>query len=299
MDKSSSGPQQPIADSGAGCERDSEPANGNDPTPDPLVLPRPGFSKLKEDDVERVHGKSIKCLIRKHRDYIVYLDNEMSVWWAINENSLLLENALSGEVLNEVSYLECVDVTALKPHQLEGFRRMLGEAVARLLDTKDPNQARAVLSYARQYITARFTENARLWYLSASSIATLLVTIIISSLLLNREAIHLGEKAVTVILGIGGGALGALLSILLRSEGVPKDISAGRKLYYCEAISKIVAGMIGALIMALGIEAKFFLGNLDVASNHVTVIMLFCLVAGAGERLIPSLISKVELTDSL
>ena len=299
MDKPLSGTLQPIADSDVGPEPNSESANGNHSTPDHFVLTRSGFSKLREGDDERVHGKTIKCLISKHRDYIVYLDNEMSVWWATNKDFEFLENAKSGEILNEVSYLESVDVSALKPYQLEGFRRMLGEAVARLFDTNDQKQARAVLKYARHYITARCTENARLWYLSASSIATLIVTIIIGSLLLNREAIQLGDKAVTVILGIGGGALGALLSILLRSEGVPKDISAGRTLYYCEAISKIVAGMIGALIVALGIEAKFFLGNLDAASNHMTLIMLFCLVAGASERLIPSLISKVELTDSL
>ena len=260
---------------------------------------RTGFKRLKEGQEEFVHGKIIHSLICKHRDYIVYLDDKLSVWWATDEHLKVLENAAAGEILNEVSYLESVDVNALRPHQVLAFRRMLGEAVARLLDTKDAKQARKVLNYARQYITARYAENARVWYLSASAITVVVVGFVIMALLLGRGFLHLSDGTITVIGGLGGGALGAFLSILLRTESVPKDISAGRRLYSCDAVSKIVAGMIGALLVVLGIQAKFFLGNLDTTSAQMSLVMLFSIVAGASERLIPSLISKVELTDSL
>ena len=173
---------------------------------------------------------------------------------------------------------------------------MLGEAVARLLDVKDVKQAKRVLTYARSYIAARNAENVRLWYLSASGIATLVAGATIWVIWLAREPLHVEPKGIAYALGIGGGALGAFLSILLRSESVPKDISAGKKLYYAEAIAKVLAGMIGALLVALGIETKLFFGNV-IGDPQLALIAMFGIVAGMSERLVPSLVTKVELTN--
>ena len=258
---------------------------------------RVGFSKLIEGKEEIVHGKVIKHLICKNRDYIVYLDDDLNVWWATDKDANCFDSPAAGEILNEVSYLEGVDVSTLKVHQKEAFRRMLGEAVARLLDVKDAKEAKRVLTYARSYINARNAENVRLWYLSASAIATFVVGVAISLIWLARNQLQVGPKGVAYALGIGGGALGAFLSILLRSESVPKDISAGKHLYYAEALAKVLAGMIGALLIALGIETRFFFGSVQ-ADNQLALIAMFGIVAGMSERLIPSLVSKVELTNS-
>jgi hypothetical protein len=258
----------------------------------------PGFSKLKEGDEELVHGKIIRTLISKHQDYIVYLDEDSNVWWATKKDLNCFDTPQAGEILNEVSYLEAVDVNALRPHQVLAFRRMLGEAVARLLDARDPKQAKNVLRYARNYMTARYAENARLWYLSASGLATLLViTVIAFFLILAQGRLVLTADVVSYPVAIAAGAIGALLSILLRSETVPKDISAGKRLYYSEAVAKILAGMIGALLVALGIETKFFFGTFQ-GNNQLALVALFGIAAGASERLIPSLINKVELSNS-
>ncbi|HXQ72654.1 MAG TPA: hypothetical protein VN844_19310 [Pyrinomonadaceae bacterium] len=274
----------------------SNPAFSDPPEPD-FQRRHVGFSKLIEGDEELVHGKIIKCLICKHREYIVYLDNNYGVWWATDDKENCFDSPGAGEILNEVSYLEGVDVSTLKSHQVLAFRRMLGEAVARLLDVKDVKQAKRVLTYARDYIAARNAENVRLWYLSASGIATLVAGVTIWVIWLAQYRLHVGPKGIEFALAIGGGALGAFLSILLRSESVPKDISAGKKLYYAEAIAKVLAGMIGALLVALGIETKLFFGNV-VGEPQLALMVMFGIVAGMSERLVPSLVTKVELTNS-
>jgi hypothetical protein len=46
------------------------------------------YSVLREGEVEPVLGKRIDTLIAKHRDYIVYLDDELYVEWASSDRGL-------------------------------------------------------------------------------------------------------------------------------------------------------------------------------------------------------------------
>jgi hypothetical protein len=268
--------------------------------PDQITNVRVGFARLKEGDQELVHGKKIEHLICKHRDYIVYLDSDLYVFWAIDDDFKKDWKNYSqfGEVVNEVSYLEAIDVTSLPTHQVASYRRMLGEAVARLLDTQNPDQAKAVLEKARSYINARSSENARLWYLTASLQATAGAVIVVLLIWAAKAYLPLGFRTLSIILGVGAGALGAFLSILLRSHTVPLDISASKRLYRFEGFAKVLAGMIGALLVALGVEAKFLFGNINSSEGQLELILVLCIVAGASERLIPSIIRNVELAAS-
>src|ERR1051325_2319260 len=85
---------------------------------------RVGYAKLKEGDVERVHGKTIKHLISKDRNWIVYRDPDLSVFWAIDDaiKSKWVDYPAFGETVNEISALEAIDVSNLSKDQIASFR---------------------------------------------------------------------------------------------------------------------------------------------------------------------------------
>lgn len=113
-----------------------------------------------------------------------------------------------------------------------------------------------------------------------------------------KNHLPFGSNALNALMGVGCGALGAFLSILLRSHSVPLDVSAGKKLYQFEGVAKIMAGMIGALLVALGVEGRFLFGNIGTSEGRLELILVLCIIAGASERLIPSIIRKVEIADA-
>jgi len=52
--------------------------------------------------------------------------------------------------------------------------------------------------------------------------------------------------------------------------------------------------MLGALLIGLAIKSEIFFSVLNSAANPLPVFLTVCTVAGASERIVPSLIKKVE-----
>src|SRR5262245_29582067 len=92
---------------------------------------REAFLSLREGEEDPVLGKLVDTLIARHDEYIVYLDDELYVWWACDTAST--ESEGSAEVLNRVSWLEAKPIYMSKEDQRRTYRRMLGEGVARML----------------------------------------------------------------------------------------------------------------------------------------------------------------------
>ena len=91
------------------------------------------FSGFCEGDLEPSLNKRIDSLIEAQREFIVYLDEDQYVMWSIIPGSSKLSVPKSGEVLNRVALLESDSIGLMKGENLERFRRLLGESVARLL----------------------------------------------------------------------------------------------------------------------------------------------------------------------
>lgn len=254
------------------------------------------FSSFQEGDLEPTLGKQIKFLIYHARSFIVYIDNEDFVEWATTEEIKPSEEGL-GPVLNSVGYLEARSMSLLDPKHVLPFRRLLGESLARAFVERKSDNALAILDLADKYMTARSNERARTWYLSAAAISTTLVTIAIAIIWLRRGSmtIMLGQNGFQAVLGAAVGSLGALLSIITRSNKISMDASAGWKVHYLESAARIVVGIFGALLVALAIKANLVLPSSS-AANSLPLIMLICIIAGASERLVPNLIKHIEST---
>src|SRR6266487_3724682 len=90
------------------------------------------FTPYCEGDIEPSLHKKIQDLIDSDTDYIVYLDDEHFVQWAITDSYGDVAEEF-GEIASCVALLETQSTALLSPERAGPFRRLLAEALARSL----------------------------------------------------------------------------------------------------------------------------------------------------------------------
>lgn len=258
------------------------------------------FSSFCEGDIEPTSNKMIYSLIDARDEYIIYLDDEFYVQWSyLNSYDKKVPKSF-GAVADRVGHLETLSRSQLRPSQYEHFARVLAEAMARVIADADERHAVELLSRATAYLQLRGTENARYWYIRGSSLTAIpfLLAMIVFWSCRSSLTQFLGAGAFDIALGSFVGALGALLSILTRSEKIPMDPAAGPFIHYLESGSRILAGSLGALLLALAIKSNMLLGIFKSGEYSFAVLLALCFVAGTSERFVSGLVKKIESTAS-
>src|SRR5947209_15635237 len=235
------------------------------------------FSYLCEGDVEPSLNKIINTLVDSERGYIVYLDDEYSVEWTMNESYEGLPDGF-GDVANRLGVLEALSMTQLRPLQVLPFRRLLAESMGRILGDRDEKKALDVLDKAEAYLKARGNENARSWYIRWAAPFAITLTAAAFVLWIFRNGIEpkLGMNTFEITIGTLIGSLGALLSILSRSESLSIDPTAGAFIHYIEGVSRIVVGSAGALLVALAVKSNVFLGVIKSSEHSFAALLVIC-----------------------
>jgi hypothetical protein len=172
---------------------------------------------------------------------------------------------------------------------------LVGEALGCSFE-HDYENAQNMLDAARQYFKARSEEISRVWYLSASATVAAIFALLGLIVWICRSwiATQLGTEFVLYSIASSLGALGALLSVIWRSGELKFDSSAGRRLHHLEAGSRVVAGALSGLLLALAVRYKIVLGGFVTGENLTGVMMIAALAGGSGERLASSIISKFD-----
>lgn len=244
-----------------------------------------------EGDIDPTLNKTIRTLIDCDTGYLVYLDEDLCVQWTFNEDSP------SGfdDVANRIGRLETLSITQLLPLQQEPFERLLAESMARILGDQNEEKAKASLDEAEAYLKARGTENARRWFLNGVGKIALPALVVTGVLLLALNSISaaLWRDILEILSATGIGALGAFLSVASRTEAITFEPAAGPSIHEFEGGVRVVVGMAGALLVALAIKADLLLGIFHSLTRPFLALLVACLVAGASERLVPSLINTM------
>jgi len=240
----------------------------------------------------------IAYLIIANDRYIVFIDKDTDVDWSLRDDhadaSERYDRPEFNTALNRVAALETTPCDEIAPKMKLQFKRLLGEGVARALD-QDFKGANEILNSAELYIQARSQETSRYWYLSASAAMTLPFVGVGIALWIARGWLQaeLGETAFWVMLSACTGALGALLSVIGRTGKQHFDCSAGKRLHYLEAASRIWAGTISGILVSLAVHAQIFLTALTHNGNMPAIMMLAALASGLSERLATSIIADL------
>jgi hypothetical protein len=253
------------------------------------------FSPFCEGDIEPRLNKKIKVLIDSAPEYIVYLDEDFYVEWAYIRSPGEMPTGFDN-VANRIGHLETLSITQLTKVQREPFARLLGEAMARVIGGGKEEEAIAVLENAETYLNSRGTENARLWYLGGAGILSGLSLVLAVGLLAIRNQIQNPQllDALSILAGAMMGGIGAFLSISARAESIRLDPVAGERIHRIEGMVRVAVGMLGALFLALAIKANLILGLAQTWPRPFLALLIFCIVAGASERMVPGLIKNME-----
>ncbi len=240
-------------------------------------------------------------LIYASEEFVVFLRKNLDTDWITDDNfdnklNEIAKNPDWGFITRNVTRLEAVPIDHLSNGNRLGFRQQLGTAVSLGLQ-EDFTNAKELLHDAEDFVTARNNEVARRWFLESSGIAALfaLGALLTPSLWCYYE--HASDAAglttfEKVFLCAASGALGAFLSIISRISKVPLDPAAGKYIHYLEGMSRIAAGVIAGPFLLFAIKLGVILPALD--KDGIEAVALVGLVAGASERIFPSLIGKVE-----
>jgi len=253
------------------------------------------YAYFREGDIDPSSGKKIAKLIMSNPDYIVYLDPDLRIEWAVTEgyeDGNKKYSELFSEVVSKVIELEGLsESVSLPKSQMMEYRTLLGAAIVVMLERDKPEIIREVVKKAEAYLKDRMAEKARKWYLISSFAYTgiyLLVMLIV---------LHAGtydDLWSHILPGTTMGALGALVFIVSRSQQLFVNISAGQTLHFLESAARIIVGILGGLLAALAVKADILLGIFESSKEPLALLLILCFVAGASERLVPSLIKHVE-----
>jgi kynurenine formamidase len=259
------------------------------------------------DDINDVKKKwpevhSIDRLFFVSDSYIIFLNHDKYVEW--RSNKTFNDEQIKWEPdkieyfhknFNEIARLDTISCDNLEEKVMLNYKQQIGQAVIQNFNQEFKN-AEDMLRVANDYVINRLADKSRFFVLKACGVIALIATIIGCFSWLFREFL-ISFTGVTVFylwLSFLMGSLGAFLSIVLRIGKIQIDYQANENLHYLEGATRVFVGMISGLLIALCVKTGILLPVLEKVGSTYIVMVIGGLIAGASERLVPSLIQKVE-----
>jgi hypothetical protein len=236
-------------------------------------------------------GVIIKEILFVNDHCIVYIDEGFCLQWYWCFD---LDAKAAAPVFNRAGELEARAQFLRhqkKQRDLLSALRLIGEGVVELFSTKDITYAIAALDTADKFVTQRAREISRRWYFIPFLIffATSAFVILVSYFLDSGMT-----KEVAIVCTFAGG-VGSFVSRALDNESIPISATAGRMLHWIEATLRwcigLTAGLIVWLLVTGNIAGSFLNTN---AGQNTFALIAIAILAGASERLLPSLIESFD-----
>ena len=251
---------------------------------------------LKRGDTDPELNKVVKEIVICSEFCIVYLADDLSIEWRTTDDHKSVEHC--GKILGRATTLEAQSGFIEDKVALAAVRLQIAESIARCLEGNPEAVSTALLRAAEIQIADRNKEVAWLWYFTSAYKVTGVCVVLSIVLWVIRDTVWawIGRTAFDVVLGTLGGALGSLLSTTSRGGRLVLDANAGKTVHQLEGLSRIGAGSIGALMVALSIKGGIIVSGARFLGSPMAAMLALCIVAGASERLVPSLVTNIERT---
>ena len=264
-----------------------------------------GFMSYNEGEVYDGIGRTVQELIMKTDTFIVFLDEYGGIQWGFScvNSSTDHYNAVS----NRVAELETrsrflrvkgklptgVDV-ATHQHALFSARRLIAEAIARVLSSDSLDSAQGILDTAEKWIAQRSLEYSRGWLLIpfGSLAAAGLVVFFILVLVWGRLPAN-GTPQLWLLGALLGG-VGSLISNVSFNRKIPFDATAGRSLHWLEAALRWMVGISAGLAAQLLVQGNVMFGFLADKGNSPVAGLVLSLLAGLSELFFPTLLHQFD-----
>ncbi len=193
-----------------------------------------------------------------------------------------------------------------RKRDLVSARRLIGEGLVVMFCTQNQAYANAALDTAEKFITQIGRETSRAWYFGPFFLFFAVSVAI--GLVLYRH----GQMRITtlpLVCSLAGG-IGAFISTAIGNERIPCAPTAGRSLHFLEALLRYTIGFAAGLLVWLATSGNIAVGFLNLANSSASpsanpwpgnnlpasiyALIAVTVLAGASERLLPSLIAKFD-----
>ena len=278
------------------------------PKPAQPIAPvdKTSYQDFKAGDTDPLADVVIKEVLIKADAYIVYIDQDLILHWhwnaAMDSNQAVPIFNRAGELLAKSEFLRQTS----RKRDLISARRLIGEGLVVMFCTQNQTYANAALDTAEKFITQIGRETSRVWYFGPFFI--FFVVSVLSGMLLYRHG-SMRTLTLPILCSLGGG-IGAFISTAIGNERIPCAPSAGRFLHLLEALLRYAIGFSAGLLVWLATSGNIAVGFLNLANNpanpaanplpggnpsaSIYALITVAIMAGASERLLPSLIGKFD-----
>ena len=250
------------------------------------------------EEFSDISKENITTVIRYNKgQYVVFLDRLHTIDWETSKDY----DANNGEtkedrskVLAEVEWLQHQpSVPIIDKSRRDGFISLLAECWCYALDGCF-EIADNHLKRAEQYLSDRKTETSRKWQLI--SCFSIVCVFLIGALIANRcfPVTSVFKEWTTYMLF---GTLGTALSLIINSNARTYNCESGKLLNFLEILSRLIASLLSCLVVVLLFNLNIIFTALK--DNHSgETLKLLCVIAGFSERLIPSILQKMESSEA-
>jgi hypothetical protein len=250
------------------------------------------YLSLKVGQIDPSMGVKVKEILLRSKSCIVYIDEKFSLQWYWD---FPLNAEMAAKTFNRAGDLEArIQFLRGKRGQEDNLLsalRLIGEGVVELFTTKGVTYADAALDTADKFVTQRAREVSRRWYF-----IPFLIFFAVSALVILVSYIYdpAMTKQIAIICTFAGG-LGAFISRALDNDNTPISATAGRMLHWIEATLRWCIGLTAGLTVWLLVTGKIAASFLNTSDGQNTFgLVAIALLAGASERLLPSLIQTFD-----
>jgi hypothetical protein len=240
-------------------------------------------------DGDSLDRKTIASVIFKSDNFIVFVDKERNLAWLTNSTYGDYADDF-GAVMHRVDLLLSTPTGLLTANNQVAFKRLIGGAIARLLDDKESDNANSILDKAEGYLKTRTTESARIWFLCSTLLISVVAVLFGAVLMTFRDAVQrrVGITTFEIALATLMGSIGAFISLGWRVTDLNVDPMAGPGVHYFEGAVRAIAGMAGAFFVTLCVKANIVLGLMNATDKTLPFLLVLGCIAGASERLVPN-----------
>lgn len=224
-------------------------------------------------------GRVIKTVIGRHRHMIVYITERREIGWhykdlperlrpAVTEFEMLLSDA--GRSLPKRLHTPAID--------------LIGKSLYAALLCPDGEDPKTRFDQAKNFIQGKAVERARLTYILLSLLSAALLLVAADTILL-----HLLSFPVGIVAGMGGGLLGASISIIQRGRKLPVNPIDSPLYLGFQGLLRVVLGLIFGALLMVASQANLVLGT--IAANP-SALFFVSVAAGMSERFVPDLLVR-------
>ena len=261
------------------------------------------YNDLKKGDKIPERNRYIKEIISEDKHYIVYLDEKDIICWGFDQSNYSSEKDF-GNVENQISFWESTCNRLFNKNESFDYKCLLAEGYARMLDSGDIKAANRIIDNTSERIKVQGEQILRQNYLLASFLATCGVIILLFTLVFiikNNSIIKISTNIYEILVTSLMGGLGSFIFTMIRAIDYKPILSYGKRVHRVDGYLRIVYGLIGGAIVAVGVKSDIIFGFLNTGTPNLYVLYFLGAISGASEKLLPNIIDQSEkrYTDKL